>query len=120
MSTYIASPLASDGAGRTATASFGAHVEQMLERLLLTGPGERVMRPGFGSGLGALVFAPGSDELAVATRFVVEGAIQQWLGDRMVVERLETDFSDGKLSLTLTYSVPATDERRTLVLERPA
>ena len=49
--------------------------------MLFTAPGERVNRPDFGSGLLQLVFAPNSDELAGATQFLVQGALQQWLGD---------------------------------------
>ena len=49
--------------------------------MLFTAPGERVNRPDFGSGLMQLVFAPNSDELAAATQFLVQGALQQWLGD---------------------------------------
>ena len=49
-------------------------------------PGERVNRPTFGSGLMQLVFAPNSDELAAATQFLVQGALQQWLGDLIQVD----------------------------------
>ena len=55
--------------------------------MLFTAPGERVNRPDFGSGLLQLVFAPNSDELAAATQFLVQGALQQWLGDLIEVER---------------------------------
>jgi phage baseplate assembly protein W len=118
MSLHIASPLATDGRGRTASADLERHLAGMLERLLFTGPGERVMRPDFGTGLSELVFAPGDDELAIATRFVVEGAIQHWLGDRIAIEALSTSFDDGKLTISLGYSILATDERSTLTLER--
>ncbi len=117
--SLVATPLAADGRGRTAETDIAGHVAGMLERLLFTAPGERVMRPNFGTGLQELVFAPGSDELAAATRFLVEGAIQQWLGARIAVERLETAFEDGTLSVAITYSVTATGERRTVNLERP-
>ena len=56
----IAFPLAFDGTGRTALADRDAHIRQMIEQLLFTEPGERVMRPTFGCALLQLVFAPNS------------------------------------------------------------
>ena len=55
----IAYPYTFDQRGRTATATYGDHVRQMLEQLLLTNPGERVNRPEFGGGLLQLVFEAG-------------------------------------------------------------
>ena len=43
-----------------------AHVRDLIEQVLFTMPGERVMRPTFGIGLAQLVFQPNSDELATA------------------------------------------------------
>ena len=62
------------------------HIRDLIEQVLFTAPGERVNRPTFGSGLMQLVFAPNSDELATATQFLVQGALQQWLGDVVQVE----------------------------------
>lgn len=117
--THILSPLAPDGAGHTALASADDHLAAMLRRLLLTSPGQRVMRPGFGSGLAQMVFAPGDDALAAATRFLVEGAIQQWLGQRMQLIGLATRFSDSTLTVTVDYTRPDLPEPRQLVVEVP-
>ena len=57
------------------------HVRDLIEQVLFTRPGERVNRPGFGSGLQQLVFAPNSPELAAAVQFLVQGALQQYLAD---------------------------------------
>ena len=65
------------------------HIRDLIEQVLFTAPGERVNRPNFGSGLLQLVFAPNSDELAAATQFLVQGALQQWLGDLIQVEGVE-------------------------------
>jgi phage baseplate assembly protein W len=69
-------PYRFDGRGRTATTTHDEHVRDMIEQLLFTTPGERVMRPDFGSGLMQLVFAPVDDELASATQLLVHGALQ--------------------------------------------
>ena len=80
-------PWQTDRRGRTAQAdSDDAHIRQLIEQVLFTAPGERVNRPSFGSGLMQLVFAPNSPELATATKFLVQGALQQWLGDLIQVE----------------------------------
>jgi uncharacterized protein len=73
-------PFRIDSRGRTAQATDADHIRDLIEQVLFTGPGERVNRPSFGSGLLQLVFMPTSDELATATQFLIQGALQQWLG----------------------------------------
>ena len=80
-----------DARGRTAPATDDDHVRDLIEQVLFTAPGERVNRPTFGSGLLQLVFAPNSDELATATQFLVQGALQQWLGDLIEVEAVDVE-----------------------------
>ena len=65
------------------------HIRDLIYQVLFTSPGERVMRPNFGSGLLQLVFAPNSDELAATTQLLAQAALQQWLGDLIVVEAVE-------------------------------
>ena len=72
----IAYPLNYDERGRTGEADENDHIREMIEQVLFTSPGERVNRPNFGSGLMQLVFAPNSPELAAATQFAVQGALQ--------------------------------------------
>src|SRR3954452_18477792 len=64
MASSIASPYSIDGRGRTAGADTQTHLRDLIESVLFTSPGERVMRPTFGCGLQRLVFAPNSDQLA--------------------------------------------------------
>ena len=49
-----------DGRGRTAATGGADHIRDLIEQVLFTSPGERVMRPDFGAGLLALVFEPNS------------------------------------------------------------
>ncbi len=53
------------------------HVEDMIELILFTSPGERVNRPTFGSGTAQLVFAPNSDVLAAAQQQAIQSGLQQ-------------------------------------------
>ena len=62
------------------------HLRDLIEQVLFTSPGERVMRPDFGSGLLGLVFEPGGTELAATTQHLVQGALQRELGHLISVE----------------------------------
>jgi Bacteriophage baseplate protein W len=102
-----------DGRGRTAATDDDAHIRDLIEQVLFTSPGERVNRPDFGSGLMQLVFAPNNDELAAATQFLVQGALQQWLGDLILVESVQVDAVDSTLRVTIQYVVRRTQTRQT-------
>jgi phage baseplate assembly protein W len=106
-------PYQFDQRGRTAsTDDYDQHIRELLEQVLFISPGERVNRPTFGSGLMKLVFAPNSDALASATQQLVQGALQQWLGDLIQVEAVEVESEDAKLRVTVTYVVRQTQQRQ--------
>jgi phage baseplate assembly protein W len=105
-------PFRIDGRGRTASTDQDAHIRDLVEQVLFTAPGERVNRPDFGSGLMQLVFAPNSDELATATQFLVQGALQQWLGDLIQVEAVEVLSEDSTLEVTVQYIVRRNQQRQ--------
>lgn len=113
MTRQIAYPFAFDGRGRTADAAYDDHVRDLIEQVLFTSPGERVNRPTFGSGLMSLVFAPAGSEVAAATQFLVQGALQQWLGDLIQIETVEVESDDSTLRVNVEYVVLDTQERRT-------
>ncbi len=100
-------PFHIDGRGRTAApADSDTHLRELIEQLLFTNPGERLNRPDFGSGLLQLVFAPNSTELAAATRFLVQGGLQQWLGERIQVGSVDVEVQDSQLRVTVQYRTP--------------
>jgi phage baseplate assembly protein W len=107
-----------DGRGRTAESS--DHLRDLIEQVLFTAPGERVMRPDFGSGLLALVFEPGGPELIATTQHLVAGALQQWLGHLIAVEGVEVTQDEGVFTVRVAYSVLATRERTTAAFTRSA
>jgi uncharacterized protein len=90
-------PFRFDGRGRTAATDDAEHIRDLIYQVLFTSPGERVMRPTFGSGLLQLVFALNSDVLAATTQMLVQGALQQWLGDLIVVEAVSVEAEDATL-----------------------
>jgi len=111
-------PYQIDGRGRTAESSEEAWVRGLIEQVLFTSPGERVMRPDFGSGVMQLVFAPNSPELAAATQMLVQGALQQWLGDVITIETVTVDANDSTLRITVQYLIRRSGTRQLQTFER--
>ena len=116
--TQIAFPFHVGDRGRTAEATGSDHVRQLVEQLVFTAPGERVMRPALGSGMMGLVHEPARAELAAATQMLVQGALQQWLGEVVEVEAVEVRGEESLLEVTVRYAVRRTHERRTDVFRR--
>lgn len=101
----IAFPYRVDGRGRTAEAEHDdAHLRDMIEQVLFTVPGERVNRPDFGCNLLQLVFAPNSIELAATLQVLVQGSLQQWLGDLMRIDEVQVESVDATLSVQVRYT----------------
>ncbi len=105
-------PLQIDGRGRVAQTDMETHIRQLVEQVLLTSPGERVNRPDFGSGLYQLLFSPNSSELAAATQFLVQGALEQWLGDVIEVEGIDIETVESKLEVMVQYVIRRNQQRQ--------
>ena len=101
-------PFQFDARKRTASTGDDDHIRDLIEQLVLTGPGERVNRPTFGSGLQQLAFAPSSPEVAAAVQFLVQGALEQYMGDLIQVESVEVDAVDSALQVRISYAVKRT------------
>lgn len=111
-------PLHFDSRGRTAETSEDEHIRDMIEQILFTSPGERVNRPDFGSGVMKLVFAPNSDALAAATQMTVQGALQQWIGDLILIEAVDVENEDSTLRVTVQYVIRRSQQRRVTQFSR--
>ena len=103
-------PYQFDNTGGTATTDDDRHIRDMIEQVLFTAPGERVNRPDFGSGIMQLVFEPNSEELAITTQFMVQAALQQWLGDLIEVNSVTVSNEDSTLLVTVAYTVRRTGQ----------
>lgn len=103
MSTNIAFQFKFDGRGRTLD-PLQDYVRQLVEQVLFTSPGERVNLPDFGSGLLQLPFAPNSFEMAAATQFTVQAALQKWLSNYIRVQSVTATMQDERLTVSVTYS----------------
>jgi uncharacterized protein len=98
-------PYRFDGLGRTATTDRDNHIRDLIAQVLFTAPGERVMRPDFGSGLLALVFEPNSSTLASTTQILIQGALQQYLSDLIAVQAVQVVNDDSALRVDVSYVV---------------
>jgi phage baseplate assembly protein W len=102
-------PYQFDGRGRTREASLEDYIKQLVEQVLFISPGERVNLPDFGSGLLQLPFAPNSLEMAAATQFAVQAALQKWLSNYVKVQSVVASAQNETLKVTVSYSMLNTD-----------
>jgi len=106
-------PYGFDTTGHTAQTDLPGHINQMIEQILLTSPGERVNRPSFGCGVNQLVFAPNSDALAATQQQVVQASLQQWLSDLIRVNAVNVTAQESTLLITVTYTIIQSQQQQT-------
>lgn len=114
----LAYPYGLSQLGRTGEAGDETHLRDLIEQVLFTMPGERVMRPEFGCGLAQLVFAPNSVEVASATGMLIQSALQRWLGDLITVQNVSVETSEEVLSIIVEYIIRRTDDLRVETFRR--
>jgi phage baseplate assembly protein W len=98
--------------GSLVTSLFPDHVYEMIEQVLFTMPGERVMYPDFGVGLERLIFDQASAEIAAASQMLVSSALKEWLGDVISVRDVRVTTSDSTITVDVVYELLATRELR--------
>jgi len=106
--TNLRYPYQIDGRGRSAEAGEEDYIRGLIEQVLFTSPGERVMRPDFGSSVMQLVFAPNSSELAATTQFLIQAALQQYLGNLIRLDGVEIESVDSILRVIVRYAIRRT------------
>lgn len=116
---YWSFPFRIDPRGRSAAVDADTHARELVEQVLFTAPGERVVRPDFGSGLPQLLFAPAGDTLASATEASVTAALQRWLADVIEVREVTVDHDEARLTVTVSYRVVATGTTDRATLSGP-
>ena len=112
-------PWVIDGRGRTVAIDRDGHVRDLIEQVLFTAPGERVMRPDFGSGLLAMVFEPGGPEVAATAQYLVQGSLERELSDVIVLEAVEVNAVDSALVVTVSYVVRRTQAHEVATFRTP-
>lgn len=100
-------PYAIDHRGRSAAADEAGHLRDLIEQLLFTAPGERVMRPDFVCGLAQLVFEPNSVTLAATTQMLVQASLLQHLSHLIAVDEVSVQADGAALRVHVAYTVLA-------------
>jgi phage baseplate assembly protein W len=103
--------------GGLALTSGLSELDQAVEIILTTSPGQRVMRPGFGCRLQELVFLPNNNQTAAQARRYVEEALGMW-EPRIRVVNVEAGpdpDNPSRLLIEIEYEVKSTHDRRSLV-----
>ncbi len=120
--TRLAFPYGPAPSGRSATVAYGsdAHVRQMLELLIFTLAGERVMRPDLGSPVTQMVFGAGNGPVAIALQAALQATITQWLGHLLELHDLSVTFDekDAVLEVVVTYETLRTKTGGRLVVRK--
>lgn len=112
-------PFHFDGRGRTAQTDTSGYIRDLIEQVLLTAPGERVMRSTFGSGVMQLVFAAASPEVAATTQFLIQGALQHWLSHVITVDAVDVQAQESALLITVQYVENRTQARGVAQITAP-
>jgi phage baseplate assembly protein W len=110
-------PMRVDHTGAIALTNGAADLDQSLRVILMTSPGERVMRPQFGCRIWDLLFEPVTANLLGLIAQAVRDAIAQWEPRVRVEDVTPTVDPDDQalVRISVTYSVRSTNDRRNLV-----
>ncbi|MDA0365939.1 MAG: GPW/gp25 family protein [Chloroflexi bacterium] len=107
-----------NSSGGIAMSSGAEEIENAMRMILLTAPGERVMRPEFGCRIWDFVFHPLGPNTIGEMRHAVQEALQRW-EPRVAIEQLDVAPApqDGAFAeVSIHYRVLETNDRRNLVL----
>jgi uncharacterized protein len=110
-------PMGVDHTGSIALTSGADDLDRSMRVILMTAPGERVMRPKFGCSIWDLLFEPITPNLLGLISQAVREAIGQW-EPRVTVEEvvpMADENDDGLVRIGVIYRVKSTNDRRNLV-----
>jgi uncharacterized protein len=113
----LAFPLQVDRRGGIALARDETDIEQAIELILATAPGERPMRPEFGCGVHDFVFDSIDANTVGKMELAIRDALDRW-EPRVFVETVEfnlDEVADGRLIIDIGYRVRVTNTLRNLV-----
>jgi uncharacterized protein len=110
-------PMTVDHTGAIKLTDSVEDLDRSIRIVLMTAPGERVMRPQFGCRIWDLLFEPVTPNLLGLIAEAVRGALAQW-EPRIEVEEVSPLVDDDENALVrvqILYKVRATNDRRNLV-----
>ena len=113
----LAFPLRVNGRGALALVSEEQAIERSISLILRTAKGERRLRPEFGSGIREAAFAPmNASTMGLVQHHVTEAL--GWWEPRIAVEDVAVapdPDQDGVLTVSISYTIKATNDERNLV-----
>jgi hypothetical protein len=115
--TGVSFPLRVDRLGGMAVSSGNNDVQEAIDIILGTAPGERPMRPEFGCGIHNYIFDTIDAYTLGKVQYEIRSALDRW-EPRIEVVDLTPDLSridEGVLTIDITYSLVATNDIRNLV-----
>jgi uncharacterized protein len=110
-------PMQVDHTGAIKLTDSAEDIDRSIQIVLLTAPGERLMRPQFGCRIWDLLFEPVTPNLLGLIAEAVRGALAQW-EPRIEVQDVKPMIDDDENALVrveIAYTVRATNDRRNLV-----
>ncbi|MGH3861586.1 GPW/gp25 family protein [Actinokineospora sp.] len=110
-------PLGVGSQGGIALVRREVELEQAMRLILATYPGERPMRPEFGSRIRDFVFRPANMETIAELSHEVRQALLRW-EPRVDVEKVDVTpdpHAQGTLYIDIRYKIKDTNDRRNLV-----
>ncbi len=110
-------PFKVDRKGGIATSAFEENVEQAIQIIIGTAPGERQMRPSFGCKIHDLVFAPANlNTCTLAAQYVKESLVRHEPRVKGIeVECTLDEFETNRLNLRVKYTVRASNNHFNMV-----
>lgn len=109
-------PLSLTPKGEIALVTGTTDVDQAMQVILETMPGERVMRPNFGCRIWELLFAPNDAETRALAAYHVRQALEFW-EPRVTIDSIDvaTDHNASALRITITYTIKDTHDTRAII-----
>lgn len=110
-------PVHTDPTGGFALSGGAADIEQAIEIILRTAPGERPMRPEFGCRINEYVFAPATAATAAGISRDVRTALEDW-EPRIDVDEVDVNFAapdSGTCYVDVRYRIHGRNDIRNLV-----
>ena len=116
LGTGLAFPLQMNPARRFKLVGGEEDINQSIQIILGTAPGERLMRPEFGCRVHELIFAPYDSATEALVIFYVEEALAFWEPRIQVTEVIiDAERDEGVILVHIRYLIKATHDERSIV-----
>ncbi len=81
-----------------------SHIKESISQILLTGLGERVHQPEFGSDLASYVFFPVDEGMYGLIDYEIRRALEKW-EPRIIINNIDFEPLEETLNITLDFTV---------------